>query len=70
VKYFAISKPGICGVGNGYLQDILYRARLHPRRTAASLSQKERRAFCNATRKVLKEATKLKGRDTERDLHD
>ena len=26
VKYFAITKPGIWGVGNGYLQDILYRA--------------------------------------------
>jgi formamidopyrimidine-DNA glycosylase len=70
VKYFAISKPGISGVGNGYLQDILYRAKLHPRRRAVSLSRKERRAFYNATRKTLREAVKLGGRDSERDLHD
>jgi formamidopyrimidine-DNA glycosylase len=70
VKYFAISKPGILGVGNGYLQDILYRAKLHPRRRAASLSRRERRSLYSATRKVLKQAVKLRGRDTERDLHD
>ncbi len=70
VKYFAISKPGIAGVGNGYCQDILYRAKLHPRRRAASLTPAERRAFYNAVRKTLKEAVRLRGRDSERDLHD
>jgi formamidopyrimidine-DNA glycosylase len=70
VKYFAISKPGIPGVGNGYCQDILYRAKLHPRRTAVSLTQAERRAFYNAVRKTLKEAVRLGGRDSEHDLHD
>lgn len=29
-KYFMISKPGILGVGNGYLQDILFHAGIHP----------------------------------------
>ncbi len=70
VKYFAISKPGIAGVGNGYLQDILYRAKLHPRRRAVSLEPRERKAFYRATRQVLQEAVKLGGRDSERDLHD
>jgi formamidopyrimidine-DNA glycosylase len=70
VKYFAITKPGICGVGNGYLQDILYRAKLHPRRRALSLSRQERRALYTATKKTLQEAVKLGGRDSERDLHD
>ncbi len=70
VKYFAISKPGISGVGNGYLQDILYRAKLHPRRRAVSLSKRERRALYNATKKTLRQAVRLGGRDSERDLHD
>jgi formamidopyrimidine-DNA glycosylase len=69
VKYFAISDPGILGVGNGYLQDILFAARIHPRRRAADLTARERRALHSATRKVLRRAVKLGGRDSERDLH-
>ena len=30
IKFFIISEPGILGIGNGYLQDILFRARIHP----------------------------------------
>lgn len=69
VKCFAISRPGIMGVGNGYLQDIFYLAKLHPRRRAVALSMKERRALYQAARRVLQKAVKLHGRDTERDLH-
>ncbi len=69
VKYFAISKPGIWGVGNGYLQDILFRAKLHPRRRARDLKQSERRAFYAATREVLRTAVEQGGRDSERDLY-
>jgi len=69
VKFFAISKPGILGVGNGYLQDILFRARLHPRRRAVSLSASERRAFYDATRETIRLAVDADGRDTEFDLY-
>ena len=68
VKYFCISKPGVWGLGNGYLQDILFRAALHPRRRAVSLTTDARRALYDATVAVLREATALGGRDTERDL--
>jgi len=68
VKYFVISKPGVLGVGNGYLQDILFRARIHPRRPAARLEEAERRALYDAARAVVREATEQGGRDTERDL--
>jgi formamidopyrimidine-DNA glycosylase len=70
VKYFFISKPGVWGVGNGYLQDILYRAKVHPKKRVVALSQKERRALYAATRKTLQQAVELGGRDSERDLHD
>ena len=69
VKAFAISKPGIWGLGNGYLQDILFRARIHPKRRAADLSEAEKRALYEAVRSTLQQAADLGGRDTERDLY-
>ena len=70
VKYFLISEPGVFGVGNGYLQDILFRAKLHPRRPAAGLSAAERDALYTAVRGTLQQAVEQGGRDTERDLFD
>jgi formamidopyrimidine-DNA glycosylase len=69
VKYYLISEPGVLGIGNGYLQDILYHARLHPRRKAASLARKEVEGLYTAMQRVLEEAVDLGGRDTERDLY-
>ncbi|MBI2300408.1 MAG: hypothetical protein HYU66_15945 [Armatimonadetes bacterium] len=69
VKYFVISQPGVRGVGNGYLQDILFRAALHPRRRAAELNACERDALYTAIRATLVEAVERRGRDTELDLH-
>jgi formamidopyrimidine-DNA glycosylase len=68
VKFFVISKPQIWGVGNGYLQDILYRARLHPRRRMIGLSPAERDALYEAAVETLRSALDLGGRDTEFDL--
>ncbi len=70
VKFFLISKPGILGVGNGYLQDILFKAKIHPRRRAAQLNASEQEALYRAIREVLQKAVELGGRDTEHDLHD
>lgn len=70
IKFFIISKPGVWGVGNGYLQDILYRARIHPRRRAVDVGKREQRTLYKAVRDILQEAVNKGGRDTERDLHD
>jgi len=69
IKFFIISEPGIWGVGNGYLQDILFRARIHPRRRAIEIVEEERRSLHKAIRETLKQAMDLGGRDTERDLY-
>jgi formamidopyrimidine-DNA glycosylase len=69
VKFFIISEPGIWGVGNGYLQDILFRARIHPRRRANDIIEEERWALHRAIKETLKQAVDLGGRDTERDLY-
>jgi formamidopyrimidine-DNA glycosylase len=69
VKFFIISKPGIWGVGNGYLQDILFCAKIHPRRRAIDITYEERRALHEAIIITIRHATALGGRDTERDLY-
>jgi formamidopyrimidine-DNA glycosylase len=69
IKFFCISQPGLWGVGNGYLQDILFRARLHPRRRAGELGIGERQALYRAICATLQQAAALNGRDTERDLY-
>lgn len=68
-KYFIISEPGVWGVGNGCLQDILYRARIHPKRLVVSLSAEERLALYKAIRQTLAEMVELGGRDSEFDLY-
>ncbi|MFN2251570.1 MAG: hypothetical protein ACK2UL_06590 [Anaerolineae bacterium] len=70
VKYFVISEPGVLGVGNGYTQDILFRAGLHPRHRVSDLTAAQGRALYDGVRSVLAEAIELGGRDTEHDLYD
>ncbi len=70
VKFFLISEPGAWGVGNGYLQDILFRAKIHPKRRALDIPQEERRTLHRAVRETLQQAVELGGRDSERDLYD
>jgi len=69
VKFFVISEPGVWGVGNGYLQDILFRSKIHPKRRAVEIVEQERQALYKAIRETLKQAVELGGRDTERDLY-
>lgn len=68
-KYFIISEPGIWGVGNGCLQDILYRAKVHPKRLMISLSNEERQMLYLAIKQTLAEIVELGGRDSERDFY-
>ncbi len=70
VKYFMISKPGVSGVGNGCLQDILWHARIHPRRRAVTLSDLEQQALHTAIRTTLLEMVARGGRNSDYDLYD
>jgi formamidopyrimidine-DNA glycosylase len=69
IKKFIISDPGIWGMGNGYIQDILFRARIHPRRRVVNISTEERRALFNAITGTLEQAVAQGGRDTERNIY-
>jgi formamidopyrimidine-DNA glycosylase len=53
----------VVGLSNSAFQDIVYRARLHPKRKASELNEDERRALYDAIRLVLQERIRLKGKD-------
>ncbi len=70
VKKFITSGKYVGGLGNGYLQEILYRSKLHPRRKLNTLSNKERKLFFHSILDVVVEAIEKGGRHMERDLFD
>jgi formamidopyrimidine-DNA glycosylase len=67
-KAFLATEQRIPGVGNGVLQDILFRARINPRRKMSTLDAAERRNLFDTVRSTLHEMTSKGGRDTERDI--
>lgn len=69
VKALLATEQRIPGLGNGVLQDILYEARIHPKRQVDSLSAQEQENLYHAIRTVLAQMTQEGGRDTERDLY-
>ena len=54
----------VAGIGRGYSDDILHRARISPYAALAALSEAERRALLSATREVLTEALEAERRRT------
>lgn len=68
-KAFLATEQRIPGLGNGVLQDILYRARIHPRRKIKTLRDPDRVHVFRALKETLREMTDLGGRDTESDLY-
>lgn len=70
VKWVLLRQDEIAGIGNGYLQDILFRARIHPKRKAGDLDAEERQALHRAIGGTMSEAVRLGGRAGERDLYD
>lgn len=68
IKFFLISEPGVWGLGNGYLQDILLAARLHPRLRAVELTEAQRHTLHGSIVEVIGRAIELGGRTDEHDL--
>jgi len=61
--------PSIVGVMGAVTQEVLYRAKLDPRRKAPSLSQEEIATLHGAIVAVLRESLTQGGRHSERDLY-
>jgi formamidopyrimidine-DNA glycosylase len=67
-KAFLATEQRIPGIGNGVLQDILYNARIHPKRKMKTLSEEENEMLFASIKTTLIEMIDKGGRDTERDL--
>ncbi|MCX5973306.1 MAG: Fpg/Nei family DNA glycosylase [Coprothermobacterota bacterium] len=68
LKSVLLDQHAISGIGNVYVQDILFRARLHPLRKIPSLDEGEQRRLYQAIRQELQNAVDLGGLIYERDL--
>lgn len=68
-KAFLATEQRIPGLGNGVLQDILYEARLHPKRKIATLAEKEKETLYAAIGRTLRRIYAEGGRNSETDLY-
>jgi formamidopyrimidine-DNA glycosylase len=68
IKTFFTNGRSVAGIGNGYLQDILFRARVDPRRKVVDIRASEKKALYRGLKETMKEAVSLGGRECERDL--
>jgi formamidopyrimidine-DNA glycosylase len=70
LKSVLVGKDAILvGISNSTFQDILYRARIHPKRKASELGTEEKRRLYDAIRLVLKERIRLNGKGKFQDLY-
>jgi formamidopyrimidine-DNA glycosylase len=70
LKTVLVGKDAILvGVSNSTFQDILYRAKIHPKRKASELNTEEKRSLYDAIRFVLEERIRLEGKGQFRDIY-
>jgi len=69
VKALLATEQRIPGVGNGVLQDILFKASIHPKRKILSLSNKEKENLFISLKTTLQGMIEGGGRNTEKDLY-
>jgi len=69
IKNFLLNQKSIAGIGNVYIQDILFKARLHPNRKISILSEKEVNDLYNAIQTILNRSIRLGGLAYEKDFY-
>ena len=70
VKGFLVTSQHMNGIGNSYAQDILFRARLSPKRKIPDINALEREELYRAIQETVRLAIQAGGREDERDLFD
>jgi formamidopyrimidine-DNA glycosylase len=68
IKPVLMNQTCIAGIGNVYIQDILFRAKLHPNRRISETSEAELKLLFRVIKENLKRAAKLGGLAYEKDL--
>jgi formamidopyrimidine-DNA glycosylase len=70
IKSVLVGKDAIVvGLSNSAFQDILFRAKIHPKRKASELSEREKHGLYDAIRLVIRERIRLGGKDQFLDLY-
>jgi formamidopyrimidine-DNA glycosylase len=59
----------LVGLSNSAFQDVIYRAKLHPKRKASELNLNEQKALYDAVKLVLRERLRLNGKNQFLDLY-
>lgn len=69
IKNFLLDQKNIAGIGNVYVQDILFKAKLHPNRKISTLSETEIKELYTAIGEVLNRSIQLGGLVYEKDFY-
>lgn len=69
IKAFLATEQRIPGLGNGVLQDILFKSGLHPKRKISTINNLERSDLFHCLKYTLQSMTEKGGRDTEKDFY-
>lgn len=69
IKAVLLNQWKIAGIGNSYLQGILFKAKIHPKRKVVDISENDRKDLFNAIKEILNEAIRLGEREDEYDLY-
>jgi len=69
IKSFLLNQKNIAGIGNVYIQDILFTAGLHPNRKISTLSEEEINDLYKAIQNILGHSVQLGGLAYETDFY-
>ena len=68
LKGLLATEQRIPGLGNGILQDILFNAKMHPKKKVNLLSEEDKEALFDSIKTTISAMVSKGGRDTELDL--
>lgn len=69
IKAFLATEQRIPGIGNGVVQDIMFNARLHPKRKVGTLNNDEISNLYHSIVDTLKRMVDANGRNTEKNIY-
>ena len=69
IKSFLLNQRRVSGIGNVYVQDILFNARLHPNKKIEKMSNSEVKDLFDSISEVLSKSVELEGLAYERDFY-
>jgi len=69
IKPFLLNQNNTAGIGNFYIQDILFKSKLHPKRKISSLTDQERDALHNSIKEILNLSIQLGGSAFEKNFY-